>query len=256
MSQATYLEREKTSTAPRWAIPKPAVPNPALPNPALPDPAVPNIVQQSPPQRAEVLNHTGSTPDVDRRAIQQSCEATTAVDGKLSILRQPAVLAATLMQQVKRAPWGGRRWNLAAAAVAAVLVLTSWFVYNNRRPISSFRPSAVQAPIVVQPQAPVLRVKQESGKGTPTLQPAPVLAKPAGTGRTSLRRVRIGENEVDYIGDDVTVRHFTPKPKPPRRRVRVQASEVAYIGDDVTVRYFKPKAAAVPPIGAAPMQKQ
>jgi len=254
MSQATYLEREKTSTAPRWAMPKPAVPNPALP-----DPAVPNIVQQSPPQRAEVLNHTASTPDVDRRAIQQPCEATTAVDGKLSILRQPAVLAATLMQQAKRAPWGGRRWNLAAAAVAAVLLLTSWFVYNNRRPASSLRPSTAQAPIVVEPQAPVLRVKQESGKGTPRLQPATDLVKPAGAGRTSLRRVRIGENEVDYIGDDVTVRHFTPKPKPPTRRVRVQASEVAYIGDDVTVRYFKPKAAAVPPtqpIGAASMQKQ
>ena len=269
MSQATHLEREKTSTAPRWAITKPAVPDPAVP-----DPAVPNIVQQSPPQRAEVLNHTGSAPDADKRAIQQPCEATKAVDGKLSILRQPAVLAATLMQQAKRAPavlaatlmqqakrapWGGRRWNLAAAAVAAVLLLTSWFVYNNRRPASSFRPSTAQAPNVVEPQAPVLRVKQESGKGTPRLQPATALVKPAGTGRTSLRRVRIGENEVDYIGDDVTVRHFTPKPKPPTRRVRVQASEVAYIGDDVTVRYFKPKAAAVPPthsIGAAPMQKQ
>ena len=284
MSQATHVEREKTSTAPRWAIPKPAVPNPAVS-----DPAVPNIVQQSPAQRAEVLNHTGSTPDVDRRAIQQPCEATTAVDGKLSIQRQPAVLAATLMQQAKRAPavlaatlmqqakraravlaatlmqqakrapWGGRRWNVAAAAVAAVLLLTSWFVYNNRRPASSFRPSSAQAPIVVEPQAPVLRVQQETGKGTPRLQPATDLVKPAGTGRTSLRRVRIGENEVDYIGDDVTVRHFTPKPKPPTRRVRVQASEVAYIGDDVTVRYFKPKAATVPPtqsIGAVPMQKQ
>jgi len=319
MSQATHVEREKTSTAPRWAIPKPAVPNPAVSDPAVPDPAVPNIVQQSPAQRAEVLNHTGSTPDVDRRAIQQPCEATTAVDGKLSIQRQPAVLAATLMQQAKRAPavlaatlmqqakraravlaatlmqqakrapavlaatlmqqakraravlaatlmqqakrapWGGRRWNVAAAAVAAVLLLTSWFVYNNRRPASSFRPSSAQAPIVVEPQAPVLRVQQETGKGTPRLQPATDLVKPAGTGRTSLRRVRIGENEVDYIGDDVTVRHFTPKPKPPTRRVRVQASEVAYIGDDVTVRYFKPKAATVPPtqsIGAVPMQKQ
>jgi hypothetical protein len=64
---------------------------------------------------------------------------------------------------------------------------------------------------------------------------------------------------VDYVGDDVTIRYFTPKPKPTTRRVRGGASEVAYIGDDVTVRYFKPKAAAVPPtqsIGAAPMEKQ
>ena len=254
MSQATHLEREKTRTAPLPAIPNPAVPNPALLN------NNPNtIVQQSPPERAEVLSHTASTPDADRRAIQQPYEATTAVDTKWSILRQSVVLATTLMQQAKRGPWGGRRWNLATAAVAAALVLTSWFVYNNRRAASSFRPSAVQAPIVVEPQAPVLRLKQVSADGTPTLQSAPVLVKPAGTGRTSLRRVRVGENEVDYIGDDVTIRYFTPKPKPTTRRVRVGASEVAYIGDDVTVRYFTPKAAAVPPrqsIGAAPMQKQ
>jgi len=168
------------------------------------------------------------------------------------------VLATALLQQAKRGSWGGRRWNVAAAAVAALLVLTSWFVYN-RRPASSFRPSAVQAPIVVGPQAPVLRVKQVSANGTPTLPPAPVLVKPAGTGRASLRRVRVGENEVDYIGDDVTIRYFNPKPKSTTRRVRVGASDVAYIGDDVTVRYFRPEAAAVPPtqsIGAAPTQKQ
>ena len=264
MSQATHHEREKTRTAPRPAIPNPAVSNLILPNPAVPNPAVPNVVQQnivqpSPPQKAAVLNHPGSTPDADRRAIQQPFEATTAVDGKWSILRQPAVLAATLLQQAKRAPWEGRRWNVAAAAVAALLVLTSWFVYNNRRPAVSSGPSAVQAPIGVEPQSPVLRLKQVSANGTPTLQPAPVPVKPAGIGKASLRRVRVGENEVDYIGDDVTVRYFTPKPKPTTRRVRVGASEVAYIGDDVTVRYFKPKAAAAPPtqsIDAAPMEKQ
>ncbi|PYX60994.1 MAG: hypothetical protein DMG76_00930 [Acidobacteria bacterium] len=253
MSQSTHLEREKTGTAPR-----PAIPNPAVPNLAVSNLALPNIVQQSPHQRTVVLNHTGSTPDADRRAIQPPCQATAAADGKVSILRQTAVLATALLQQAKRGSWGGRRWNVAAAAVAALLVLTSWFVYN-RRPASSFRPSAVQAPIVVGPQAPVLRVKQVSANGTPTLPPAPVLVKPAGTGRASLRRVRVGENEVDYIGDDVTIRYFNPKPKSTTRRVRVGASDVAYIGDDVTVRYFRPEAAAVPPtqsIGAAPTQKQ
>ncbi len=247
MSQATHLEREKTRTAPR-----PAIPNPAVSNLIVPNPALPSTVQQSPPQRAAVLNHPGSTLDPDRRAIQQPFRTTTAVDGKWSILRQPAVLAATLLEQAKRGPWEGRRWNVAA-------LLTSWFVYNNRRPASSSGPSAVQTPIVVEPQSPVLRLKQVSANGTPTLQPAPVAVKPAGTGRTSLRKVRVNENEVDYIGDDVTVRYFTPKPKPTTRRVRGGASEVAYIGDDVTVRYFKPKAAAVPPtqsIGAAPVEKQ
>lgn len=258
MSQSTHLEREKTSTTPRPAIPKPAVPKLAVSDLAVSNPALPSIVQPSPPETTVVLNHTGSTPNADRRAIEQPCQATAAADGKLSILRRTVVLATALLEQAKRGSWGGRQWKVAAAAVAALLVLTSWFVYN-RRPASSFGPSAAQAPIVVGPQAPVLRLKQVSASGTPTLQPAPVPVKAAGTGRASLRRVRVGENEVDYIMDDVTIRYFTPKPTPTTRRVRVGASEVAYIGDDVTVRYFKPRAAAVPPtqsIGAAPMQKQ
>src|SRR5260370_11649375 len=66
MSQAAHLEREKTSPAPL-----PAIPNPAVANLAVPNITVPNIVQPSPPQRAELLNHTGFTPDADRRTIQQ-----------------------------------------------------------------------------------------------------------------------------------------------------------------------------------------
>src|SRR6202521_5243191 len=91
MSQSTHLEREKTGTAPR----------PAVPNLAVPNLAVPNLVQQSPPQTTVVLNQTGSTPDADRRAIQQPCQATTAADGNLSILRRTAVLATALLQQAK-----------------------------------------------------------------------------------------------------------------------------------------------------------
>src|ERR1700680_2086766 len=56
MSQATHLEREKTKSAPL-----PAIPNPAVLNPAVLNPATLNIAQQSPPQTAEVLNHTRST---------------------------------------------------------------------------------------------------------------------------------------------------------------------------------------------------
>jgi hypothetical protein len=64
--------------------------------------------------------------------------------------------------------------------------------------------------------------------------------------KTPLRRVRVGENEVDYVGEDVTIRYFTSKPAPRRR---VGESQVAYIGDDVTVHYFRPKPAVMPPVG-------
>jgi hypothetical protein len=49
-------------------------------------------------------------------------------------------------------------------------------------------------------------------------------------------RVRVGPNEVEYIGDDVTVRRFAARP--PTKGSRPPNSRIAHIGDDVTVRYF------------------
>jgi len=48
---------------------------------------------------------------------------------------------------------------------------------------------------------------------------------------------------VEYIGDDVIVRHFTPRPAP--KRVLVGSNDVHHIGDDVTVRYLTPKPSLV-----------
>jgi len=66
--------------------------------------------------------------------------------------------------------------------------------------------------------------------------------------RPRVRRVQVGTNEVDYIGEDVTVRYFTHPPTPQRKPTadgRVVCREV-YIGDDVTVRYFTPTPAKRP----------
>jgi len=51
--------------------------------------------------------------------------------------------------------------------------------------------------------------------------------------------VQVGNNELDYVAQDVTVRYFTPKFAPRR----VGERHVEYIGEDVTVRYFTPKLA-------------
>ena len=64
------------------------------------------------------------------------------------------------------------------------------------------------------------------------------------TARRMPRRVRFGDNEVDYVTQDVTIRYFTPKPSP--QPVWVRDSQVEYISDDVTVRHFTPKPAVVP----------
>ena len=51
------------------------------------------------------------------------------------------------------------------------------------------------------------------------------------------KRVRIAPNEVDYVSEDVTIRHFETRPVIPQVRSGVR-KEISF-GDDVTVRYFK-----------------
>ena len=91
-------------------------------------------------------------------------------------------------------------------------------------------------------------------KGTAKLQTAPAPVKEARVARATFQRVRVGENEVDYVGEDVTVRYFTPELAP--HRVRVGEHEVAYIGEDVTVRYFTPESALEPPTRPAGSAEQ
>lgn len=51
----------------------------------------------------------------------------------------------------------------------------------------------------------------------------------------AFRRVRIGPNEVDYVAEDVTIKHFANSH--PRLQIQSSVRQVN-IGDDVTVRYF------------------
>jgi hypothetical protein len=70
--------------------------------------------------------------------------------------------------------------------------------------------------------------------------------------RTMKHWVRVGNNELDYVTQDVTVRYFTPKHAP--QRVLDRNNRVRYISEDVTVRYFTPKhVVALPPrpVGSA-----
>ena len=50
------------------------------------------------------------------------------------------------------------------------------------------------------------------------------------------RWVRVGNNELDYVAEDVTVRYFTGTSTQPRSQL--SHGHVKTIGDDVTVRYF------------------
>ena len=144
--------------------------------------------------------------------------------------------ALLLTQRAKNVSWPNRRRSLGLAAVAAILAVTALFAYRGRGPAKSLESSTLSNSSTVdrQPQLP----KPLPDKGAASLQPAAEPSQDVSHTGTALKRVRVGPHEVDYIGQDVTVRIFEDKRA--IKRTRVPAGRVSHYGDDVTVRYFTP----------------
>ena len=86
---------------------------------------------------------------------------------------------------------------------------------------------------------------QAPEKSTSVVQPSLASVKVPRVVTPRVDREQAVTSEVEYIGEDVTVRHFT-YPTPPRGKPAADgrvANREVYIGDDVTVRYFAPTAA-------------
>jgi len=191
--------------------------------PTFKRPTLPTITQA---QRAKILTWNNRW----RNSAQGAAAA-------FSLVFQRTALAATVLtRRVKNLSWPNRWRNPALTAVAVVLALTTLIAYRSRGPAKSSEFSTPpNAHAIDQPgQLP----KPLPAKATAAVKPAPVLPREATHTKNALKRVRVGPNEVDYIGDDVTVRTFTNRP--PAKRTQVAAGRTAHIGDDVTVRYFTP----------------
>src|ERR1700687_1296699 len=144
--------------------------------------------------------------------------------------------ALLVTQRAKNVPWPNRRRSLGLAAVAAILAVTALFAYRGRGPAKSLESSTLSNSNTVgeQPRSP----KPLPDNGASPLQHEVVPAKEANHPGTALKRVRVVPTEVDYIGQDVTVRIFEDKRA--IKRSRVPTGRVSHFGDDVTVRYFTP----------------
>jgi hypothetical protein len=191
--------------------------------PAFKRPTLPTITQA---QRAKILTWNNRW----RNSAQGAAAA-------FSLVFQRTALAATALTRRAKSLSRPNRWrNPALTAVAVVLALTTLIAYRSRGPAKSSEFSTLpNAHPIDQPgQLP----KPLPGKATAAVKPAPVLPREATHTKNALKRVRVGPNEVDYIGDDVTVRTFTNRS--PAKRTQVATGRTAHIGDDVTVRYFTP----------------
>ena len=182
----------------------------------------------------------------NENAPYQVYEAASALAGRLPAFWRLPGAARMIRQRVQRLPLHTPQWSAAIAAAVAITIV-GWTAYGNRRPVS--------------PGTPVLRTSNaadQHGDATST-NPVPVsaisqsqsasgVANPTKPSRSAFKRIRVGENEIDYIADDVTVRHFIPDPS--QRRLHAGYNQVEF-GKDVTVRYFASNGAAVSSTSAA-----
>jgi len=154
--------------------------------------------------------------------------------GEFVYLRPPGKVATT--PSVKRS-LGELCGILAAISVVIAVMIASWIAYDrhSRSPVGLAAPGSNAAG---QPVSPLLSPENH----TPRPRTAPSRAEDTNVRRSTFKRVRVGQNEVDYIAEDVAIRQFMPKTKYPQRPNKY---EQVNIGDDVTVRYFASKPAAV-----------
>jgi hypothetical protein len=131
--------------------------------------------------------------------------------------------------------------NVAALSVVVVLAIMA-AIARHQSTVSPVADSSSGSTITA-PKQPVPAVDQQT-VSPPSLKAHPSV-RDAGAPTGSFKRVWAGKDEVDYIADDVTIRHFRPLPTPKKSAVW---SKQVNIGKDVTVRYFKaPSAPAVQP---------
>jgi GAF domain len=206
------------------------------------DLVLPHAVEEITPHGGEFLKDCRAMSSSRIRAIYHRCRGALAVLKESSALRQPVQMAKAWLHRAQEVNWNKRRRAIAFAAGAASFGLIFWAAYSRGPALplgssahskSSALPGSV-GDVEHSERLESAKVKPAGGALSPLSDPRP---QPA-LARRRVRSARVGQNEVEYIGDDVTVRHFTYKPATLHGGVR--ASQVAHFGNDVTVRYFTP----------------
>jgi hypothetical protein len=207
--------------------------------PATQPPKDPDPIERPTSQRQDFCSeHTPAS----KPWIAQVRGGAAEVPGKAPALRLPAKDATAIIEPVRRTFLHELRLDVAAAVVAIALGLAGWIAFDHYRAPTTTDSARTRSNAFNQ------HVFQTAAKPSPAScasKPhiAPRGAESTKAARSPFNRVRVGPHEVDYITEDVTIRHFTTTATPSHVR---GANQQFAIGDDVTVRYFAYK----PQIGA------
>jgi hypothetical protein len=203
---------------------------------------MPAIHATTPPTQRS-LSNSGSL--ANSHSIWQAAGAAIAESEKLPS-GGACSAAATIMYRTERVPSYIRMRKVAdLAAVVIVLVSASWISYSYRRPaLPTEEVLARRRSNIVTQQVPAEIAPGKKDVSTPQTASVPMkdVWKAA---RSAPRRVKVGEYEIDYLSEDVTVRHFTGKPA--LQQALHGDDQVKYVSEDVTVRHFAPKLPVVSP---------
>ena len=161
-------------------------------------------------------------------AICQADEAMVPREGESSRSRPLNLLATMILERAKQAVWRKQPWNR-FAVVVTLLVLACWIIYRDRRPDSSLGSLDLQRTAVIAEQVP-----PSSGKVVPSEYRSESRTVPLPGRATRAAR----PYDLVHIGEDVTVRYFTPKPG--SHLVPVGQYQIVGMGEDVTVLHFGP----------------
>jgi hypothetical protein len=131
--------------------------------------------------------------------------------------------------------------NAALVSAGVLLAIAGWVVSSGRGPASSLESSTLPKSTALNPSEGLAKHPEKTGA-----QPDLISGKNLRPARIVRKRVRLGNSDIEYFGDDVTVHWFTARPA--AQRTRVAKSHVTHIGDDVTVRYFNQSQPAVVPV--------
>jgi hypothetical protein len=133
--------------------------------------------------------------------------------------------------------------------IAALVIVAGWIVYDHRQvsPANTSSPlgSALQTTAAVEQKTVAAPSKPIPSRRSNDARSAADETEPTKTPGSAFRRVWVGPNEVDYVSENVTIRHFI-NATPPRPQMQNGYREVQ-IGKDVTVRYFETQSALRPP---------
>ncbi|HZC24843.1 MAG TPA: hypothetical protein VE866_16005, partial [Candidatus Binatia bacterium] len=136
------------------------------------------------------------------------------------------------------------RWNVAAASLAALLLMVAGLAYHHRlvshaNTASSSKSTPEQAQVTAKPSL--------ASNGAYQVEASTSANAATATPGSGFRRVRIDQDEVDYISDDVTIRRFTSNTPG-----MLAGERLVNFGQDVTVRYFGSKSEVSPQIQPVP----